>query len=143
MRNANIFGLGAIDLVSKNPAASRAVRNIPFRQYSHLPQAVMQEMRTRSPGLKRRNTGADAVHHANALMTEDATGFTGRNITLENVQIGSANGRVGDLYDRIGGAVTMARGSAPTLSFLALGTPEPSSDERRPLERELPRQVSS
>jgi len=43
--------------------------SFPRRQYPHLPQAEMQEMRT--PGFESSDAGANAIDDADALVTED------------------------------------------------------------------------
>ena len=51
---------------------------MPLRQYSHLPQALTQEISTRSPALNAVTAGADAVDHADAFVAEDAAGLAAR-----------------------------------------------------------------
>jgi hypothetical protein len=63
---------------------------MPRRQYSHLPHEVMQEISTRSPGLN--PVTADPIDDAHAFMAEDAAGLAGGDVTLEDVQIGAADG---------------------------------------------------
>ena len=47
---------------------------MPLRQYSHLPQAVMQEISTRSPGWKAVTPTPTWSIDANAFVAEDAPG---------------------------------------------------------------------
>jgi hypothetical protein len=62
---------------------------MPRRQYSHLPQDEMQEIRTRSPGLK--VVTAAPTDDAHALMTQYPAGGAGGDVALEDVQIGAAD----------------------------------------------------
>ena len=63
----------------------------------------MQEIRTRSPGLKVGDGRPDLVDDADALVAENAAGLAGRHVALEDMQIGAADRRLDDLDDRVGG----------------------------------------
>ena len=52
---------------------------------------------------ERRHPRADFLDNADALVTENAAGLAGRNIALEDVQVGAANRRLGYFDDGIGG----------------------------------------
>jgi hypothetical protein len=75
---------------------------MPLRQNSQRPQALMQEIRTRSPGLKV-VTPAPTVDHAHAFVAEHGAGLAGGHVALEDVQVGAADGGLGDAHDGIGG----------------------------------------
>ena len=101
VRDAHIFRLRAVDFIAQNPTACCAVgvhALAAILAFAAGGDAGNQHAITRA---KRRHAGANAVHHANTFVTKDATRFAGRNITLEDVQIGPANGRLRDLHDRI------------------------------------------
>ena len=51
--------------------------------------------------LERRDGWPDPVNNANALMTENAAGLASRDVTLEDVQVGSANRRLYYFDDRV------------------------------------------
>ncbi len=55
-------------------------------------------------GLERGDRRPDLVDDPYALMAQDAAGLTCRNVALEDVQIGPADRRLGDLHDRVGGS---------------------------------------
>ena len=76
---------------------------ICLRQYSHLPQALTQEIRTRSPALNAVTADSNLVDDADALVSENAAGLARRDVALEDVQVGAADRRFGDLDDRVGG----------------------------------------
>ena len=116
--DADEFGLRAVDRVAENPAAGRAVRiHAACRQYSHLPQALTQEIRTRSPGLKCGDARRQPVDDADALMAENAAGLAGRHVAFEDVQVGAANRRLGDLDDRVGGRSDLRVGRSSRAFF--------------------------
>jgi hypothetical protein len=101
VRDAHIFRLRAVDFIPQNPTACCAVgvhALAAILAFAAGGDAGNQHAITRA---KRGHAGANAVHHANTFVTEDATRFAGRNIALEDVQIGPANGRLRDLHDRI------------------------------------------
>ena len=50
-----------------------------------------------------RHCRPNLVNDADALMAKNAAGLAGRDVALEDVQIGAANCRFGDLDDRVGG----------------------------------------
>ena len=95
--DADIFGLGAVDLVAQDPAAGRAMG-------VHPPAAILAFAaggdagdEDAVAGLERGHAGADLVDHAHAFMAQDAAGRAGRHIALEDVQIGAADRGLGDL----------------------------------------------
>ena len=47
------------------------------------------------------NTRADRLYNTNTLMSQNAPGLTGCNITFEDMQISAANGGFGDSDDSI------------------------------------------
>jgi hypothetical protein len=75
---------------------------IPLRQYSHLAcrNAGDQHAIARP---KSSHASANAVYYADTFVAKDATWFAGRDVILEDVQIGSANGCLRDFYDGIRG----------------------------------------
>ena len=58
-------------VIAEDPAAVRQCEYIPFLQKSHLPQAVMQEIRTWSPRWKLVTACPHLLDDADALVTED------------------------------------------------------------------------
>ena len=74
--------------------------------------------------LERRHGRAGLVDDADALVTEDAARLAGRDVALEDVQVGAANGRFGDLDDRVGG-----RGDFRLRSILKRFLPGPDVNE--------------
>ena len=88
---------------------------MPLRQYSHLPQAEMHEIIARTEA---RDSGADAIHHADTFVTENAAGFAGRHVPFENVQIGPAHAGRRDSHQHIARARIgwRLRGDAPAKS---------------------------
>ena len=97
MRDAHVFGLRAVDLVAEDPAASGAVR-------IHAAAAIVafaaggdaRDEHAIADG-NAVTAGADLLDHADALVTEDAAGRTGRHVAFEDVQVGAADGRLDDL----------------------------------------------
>ena len=61
----------------------------------------MQEISTRSPGLNAVTARPTCLDDADALVAENAARLAGRHVALEDVQVGAANGRLGDLDDRV------------------------------------------
>ena len=53
--------------------------------------------------LECRHRGPDLLDDADALMAENAARLTSRYVTLEDVQVGAANRRLGNLDDRVRG----------------------------------------
>jgi hypothetical protein len=102
MRDAHIFGLRAVDLVAEDPAAGGAMRIHALAAIFAFAASRDARDQDAVAGTETGDTGADAVHHPDAFVTENAAGLTRRHLPFENVQIGSANGRLGDLYDCIG-----------------------------------------
>ena len=100
-RNADIFGLGAIDLVAENPTAVDAMR-------VHSASAIVAFSARGDAGndhaiagMKPGDRRADFLDHSYAFMTQDATWRAGRHVAIENVQIGSADRRLDNLDDGI------------------------------------------
>ena len=60
------------------------------------------------------------IPHADTLVTKNAAGLAGRHVAFENVQVGSANGGLGDLYDCI--SRSRNGGHRPLLKRLFAGT---------------------
>ncbi len=52
---------------------------------------------------------ADAFHHPDAFVPEDPPRLAGRHITLEDMQIGSADRRLQDAYDGVAGPLDHGR----------------------------------
>ena len=103
VRNADKLGLRAVDRVAEDPAAGRAVRIHLLAAIVAFAAGVMQEIRTWSPGLNAVTAGADLVDDADALVAQNAARRAGRHVAFEDVQIGAADRRLGDLDDRVGG----------------------------------------
>src|SRR5208337_1602417 len=92
MGSANIFGLGAVDLVAENPAARGAVGI--HAAAAIFAFAARRYARNQHPvsGPEGGHPRANGVDHADALMAEDPPRRTGGDIALQNVQIGAADG---------------------------------------------------
>ncbi|WP_254908040.1 hypothetical protein [Sphingobium sp. GW456-12-10-14-TSB1] len=56
-------------------------------------------------GLKAAYRGADFIDNPDTFMAEHPARFAGRDITLENVQVGAADRRLGDADNRVGGGL--------------------------------------
>lgn len=63
----------------------------------------MQEISTWSPGLKPKTPRAGLADDAHALVAQDPAVRHLRHVALQDVQVGAADGRGGDLDDRVGG----------------------------------------
>ena len=100
--NADELGLGAVDLVAEDPAAGGAVRvhQLPaIVAFAAGGDAGDQDAVSR---LERGDGRPDLVDDADALMAENAARLTGRDVALEDVQVGAANRRFRHLDDRVG-----------------------------------------
>ncbi len=84
---------------------------MPRRQYSHLPQDEMQEISTGSPGRKSGHARPHRIDHPDALMPEDAPRRAGRDVALEDVQVGAANRGFGDPHHRVAGRLDFRLGA--------------------------------
>jgi hypothetical protein len=89
MRDADILRLGAIDLVAQNPAPGRAMRK-------HRPPAILAfaaggDTRDQHPvaRLECRHGPANLLNDADTLVAENAPRLASRDITLEDVQVGT------------------------------------------------------
>ena len=101
--SADEFSLRAVDAVAEDPAAGRAVR-------VHLLPAILAFAAGADAGdknmisrLERRDGRANLVDDAYALMAQNAAGLASRDVTLEDVQVGSANRRLYYFDDRVRG----------------------------------------
>ena len=47
------------------------------------------------------NRRSDTLNDADALVTENASGLASRDVTFEDMQVGTADGRFGDLHDGV------------------------------------------
>jgi hypothetical protein len=89
MRDAHIFGLRAVDLVAEDPAAGGAMRIHALAAIFAFAASRDARDQDAVAGTETGDTGADAVHHPDAFVTENAAGLTRRHVPFENVQIGS------------------------------------------------------
>ena len=108
MGNANVLGLRAIDRIPQDPSAGSTMRR-------HAPPAKVADPTGRDAGDEHEiswvngdDARADRLDHAHALVSEDAPGSHTRNVALQDVKVGSANGRSGHSNDRVT-AVTNGR----------------------------------
>jgi hypothetical protein len=91
MGDAHIFGLCPVNLVAKDPAAGRAMRIhaaatiVTASTRSHTRDQHMIAW------LEHAHARSDRVNHAHAFMAQYAAGCAGRDVPLENMQIGAAN----------------------------------------------------
>ena len=92
--SADELGLCAVDAVAEDPAAGGAVR-------VHLLPAIHAFATGADTGdedmvsrLERRDGRPDLVDDAHALMAQNAARLASRDVTLEDVQVGSANRRL-------------------------------------------------
>ena len=74
---------------------------MPRRQYSHLPQDEMQEIEDPVARLEGGDAGADLLDDADAFVAQDAPGRAGRDIALQDMQVGAADRGLGDPDDRV------------------------------------------
>ena len=102
VRDADVLGLRAIDLVAENPAAGRAMR-------IHAATAVLALAAGRDAGDENAvagtecgDAGADGIDDADAFMAEDAARCAGRDVAFEDMQVGAADRRLRYLHDRVG-----------------------------------------
>ena len=97
--NADVLGLGAVDLVAKDPASRGAVREhqLPaINAFAASGDAGDQDPVTHFEG---RDGRSDLVDDADALMTENAPRLATRHVALEDMQVRSANGGFDNLDD--------------------------------------------
>ncbi len=106
-----ILGLRAVDLVAEDPAAGGAVG-------VHLPAAIVAFAAGRDAGdehavarLERRDAGADLVDDADAFVAENAARRAGRDVALEDVQVGAADGGLDDFDDGVARRADFGLGS--------------------------------
>jgi hypothetical protein len=103
-RDAGVLGLDAVDQVSENPAAAAEALAV------HAAPAVRAAAAGRDAGdqhavplldVADRRAGGD--HGADRLVAQRAPVVDSRDVALEDVQIGAADGRRVDLDDGVGG----------------------------------------
>ena len=79
-------------------------------------------MSTWSPALNCVTAGAHFLDDADAFVPENAARRAGRHIALQDVQVGAADGRPGNLYDGVGGCADFGYGTRfqryPSRSFV-------------------------
>ena len=100
-----VLGLRAVDEMAEDPAdaaerlAMRGQAGFAVVALMHL---LMQEMMTRSPTLTFEQSGPTSVTTPTPSWPRIRPSFHGGDVTLEDVQVGSADRRRLDLDDRVG-----------------------------------------
>ena len=102
-RDTHVLGLGAVDHVAEDPSPAPealAVAALP----AEAARTARGDARDEHPvaDLDRLHSGADGLDRAHRLVTEDPPIGHRRNVTLEDVQIGAADGDGVDADDRVG-----------------------------------------
>ncbi len=102
-RNSHQFGLGSVDQMSENPAASVETLAVP-RLAAVSASAAGGDARDQYAvtGHEIANAGADFDDSAHGFVTENSSVRHRRNVTTENVQIGAADRHRVDAHDRVG-----------------------------------------
>ena len=102
VRGADELGLGAVDGVAEDPAAGRAMGEHALAAV--LAFAAGADAGDQHPvaGLEGGDGRPDAVDDADALVAEDAAGRAARQVAFEDVQVGAADGGLGDPDDGVG-----------------------------------------
>ena len=110
---------------------SRQCEYMPFRQKSHFPQDVMQEISTCRPVVNAGDRRAHLLDDADALVPEDPAVGHRRHVALQDVQVGAADGGGRDPDDGVGRLLDRRPGLAPPRrACRARGRPAPSSSRR-------------
>ena len=94
MGSADEFSLSTVDAVAENPPAGRAVRVHLFAAIDAFAASTHTRNKDAISRLERRDGRPNLVDDANTLMAENAAGLAGRDVTLEDVQVGPANRRL-------------------------------------------------
>ena len=120
-RDPHVLGLGAVDLVAEDPAAAAealAVAALP----AEAARAARRDARDEHPvaDLDRLDAGADCLDRADRLVAEDPAVGHRRDVALEDVQIGAADGDGVDADDGVG--VARDRGLRDLLPGLLAGS---------------------
>src|SRR6202034_3544637 len=102
MGSADEFSLSAVDGVAENPPSGRAVREHLFAAIDAFAASTHAGYKDAISRLEHRDSRPNLFNDANTLMAENAAGLAGRDITLEDVQIGPADRRLCYFDDRIG-----------------------------------------
>ena len=102
-RDPHELGLGAVDEVAEDPAAAAEALSVAARAavVGNVPQAEMQETRTRSPTARPRTPLPTSIDRADGLVAEDPSRFHLGHVALEDVQIGAADGDRVDPDDHV------------------------------------------
>ena len=103
VRDANELGLRAVDFVSKNPAAGRAVRVHELATKEAFATGADAGDQDPVARLERRHSWPHGVDDAHALVTQDAAGLTTRDVTFEDMQVGAADRRLRYFDDGVRG----------------------------------------
>ena len=101
--SADEFSLCAVDAIAENPAAGRAVRVHLFPAINAFATGAHTRDEDMIARFERCDGWPDLVNNTNALMAQNAAGLASWDVTLENVQVGSANRRLYYFDDRVRG----------------------------------------
>ena len=101
--NADELRLRAVDRVAEDPAAGRAMGIHLLAAIFALAAGGDAGDQHVVAGLEGRDGRPDRLDDADALVAEDAARLAGGHVALEDVQVGAADRRLGDLDDRVGG----------------------------------------
>ena len=99
----HVLGLGAVDLVAEDPPAATQALAVPSLA-AEAACAARGDARDEHPvaDLDRLDTGADGLDRPYRLVAEDPSVGHRGNVTLEDVEIGAADGDGVDADDRVG-----------------------------------------
>jgi hypothetical protein len=101
MRNANPFGLCAINLIAENPAAARAVRVHAAPAIFTPPACGDARDKNAVASAKSRDAWPGFVDNASPFVAQDPSGTACWNIALQDVEVGAAYRRLGNPHDGI------------------------------------------
>ena len=103
MGGADELRLGSVDGVAEDPAASGAMGEHALAAVFAFAAGADAGDQHPVAGLEGGDCSADAVDDADALVTENPAGGAAGQVALEDVQVGAANGRLGDADNCVGG----------------------------------------
>src|SRR5476649_1212993 len=102
IRNSHELGLRTVDPVAEDPAASGAMRVHLLAAVNAFTAGADAGNKNPVARLERHHGLPDSVDNANAFMAKNAPGLTGRDVTLEDVEVGATNRCPGYLDDGVG-----------------------------------------
>ena len=99
--DADELGLCAVDAVAEDSAAGRAMRVHELAAIHAFAAGVDARDQDPVSQLERCHNRPNLVDDAYAFVAQDAARLAARHVTLEDVQVGAADGRLGYLHDRV------------------------------------------